>query len=103
MKKSMKWLMLLAATLMLAGFAAGCGGSKEPAQPAANAPAAPAATDSDLPAQVQAIKDAGVLRVGTKEDVPGFGLRNTATGEIEGLDADVCGHTRAAGGDGGCE
>ncbi len=87
MKKSLKWLMLLAAMLMLAGFAAGCGGSKKAEEPAA--PAAPAAAESSLPAQVQAIKDAGVLRVGTKEDVPGFGLRNTATGEIEGLEVDI--------------
>ena len=85
MKKSLKWLMLLAALLLLAGFAAGCG--KKAEQPAA--PAAPAAAEESLPAQVQAIKDAGVLRVGTKEDVPGFGLRNTATGEIEGLEVDI--------------
>ena len=93
MKKAMKWLTLLAAMLVLAGFAAGCGKEEapapaEPAQPAATEPAAEAPAEA-LPEQVQAIVDRGVLRVGVKEDVPGFGMRNTATGEIEGMEVDV--------------
>lgn len=43
----------------------------------------------DQPAQIQAIIDRGVLRVGVKEDVPNFGLRNTATNEIEGFEIDL--------------
>ncbi len=43
------------------------------------------ATDDSLDAVVKA----GVLRVGVKEDVPNFGLRNTATGEIEGFEIDI--------------
>ena len=42
-------------------------------------------TDGSLDAVVKA----GVLRVGVKEDVPNFGLRNTATGEIEGFEIDI--------------
>lgn len=40
-------------------------------------------------AGLAAIKDAGVLKVGVKEDVPNFGLRNTETGEIEGFEIDI--------------
>ena len=60
----------------------GCGGADEPA-----APTEPAA--GDLPAGVQAIKDAGKLRVGVKADVPNFGLQDAATGEFEGMEIDL--------------
>ena len=36
-----------------------------------------------------AIKKAGVLKVGVKADVPGFGLQNTATGAYEGLEIEL--------------
>lgn len=35
------------------------------------------------------IESAGVLKVGVKDDVPGFGLRNTSTDEIEGFEIDL--------------
>ncbi|QEH68481.1 transporter substrate-binding domain-containing protein [Cellulosilyticum sp. ST5] len=38
---------------------------------------------------IQKIKDAGVLKVGCKIDVPSFGLQNTATGEYEGVEIDL--------------
>lgn len=38
---------------------------------------------------IESIKDAGVLKVGVKEDVPNFGLKNTETGEIEGFEIDI--------------
>ena len=38
---------------------------------------------------VESIKEAGVLKVGVKEDVPNFGLKNTDTGEIEGFEIDI--------------
>ncbi len=38
---------------------------------------------------VQAIVDKGTLTVGVKEDVVGFGLYNTETGEYEGLEIDL--------------
>ncbi len=44
-----------------------------------------ATTDDSL----NAIVEAGVLKVGVKEDVPKFGLRNTDTGEIEGFEIDI--------------
>jgi putative glutamine transport system substrate-binding protein len=38
---------------------------------------------------IQAIKDAGVLKVGVKQDVPGFGYLNPKTNEYEGLEIDL--------------
>lgn len=38
---------------------------------------------------IESIKEAGVLKVGVKEDVPNFGLKNTETGEIEGFEIDI--------------
>lgn len=39
--------------------------------------------------EVQAIIDRGVLNVGVKEDVPGFGLKNAETNEYTGLDIEL--------------
>jgi putative glutamine transport system substrate-binding protein len=47
--------------------------------------------DSDLPGQVQAIKDRGVLRVGVKVDVPCFGYLNPNTNNMEGIEVDIAG------------
>ena len=38
---------------------------------------------------VEDIKKEGVLKVGVKDDVPGFGLLNTETNEIEGFEIDL--------------
>lgn len=48
-----------------------------------------ASAQDELPAQVQAIKDAGVFRVGIKEDVPHFGFLNPDTTEHEGFEIDL--------------
>lgn len=50
---------------------------------------ATAFADDALPAGVQAIKDAGVLKVGVKEDVPGFGFFSPDTNEHEGFEIDL--------------
>jgi ABC-type amino acid transport substrate-binding protein len=39
---------------------------------------------------VAAIKSKGKLTCGVKFDVIGFGFNNTQTGQVEGLDADLC-------------
>lgn len=44
---------------------------------------------AQLPADVQAIVDRGVLRVGVKSDVPGFGLQDVLTEEYSGLEIDL--------------
>jgi putative glutamine transport system substrate-binding protein len=81
MKKSLL-LLLLALALVLGAFAlTGCG-EKEVAEPET-----PAATE--LPAGVQAIKDAGELKVGVKADVPNFGLQDAATSEFKGMEIDL--------------
>lgn len=43
----------------------------------------------ELPAQVQALKDRGVLRIGIKEDVPHFGFLNPDTNVHEGFEIDL--------------
>jgi len=40
-------------------------------------------------AQIKAIRDHGVLRVGVKVDVPRFGYLNPDTGEMEGMEVDL--------------
>ncbi|MBL6538954.1 transporter substrate-binding domain-containing protein [Streptococcus suis] len=46
-------------------------------------------TELSTSAQVQAIIDRGVLRVGVKQDVPNFGYKNPDTGEFEGMEIDI--------------
>lgn len=78
--------LLLAATLLLS--LAACGNSA----PSSSTPDVPAPSGSQgaaLPAQLQAIVDRGVLRVGTKVDVPKFGFDNPETGEVEGMEIDL--------------
>jgi aspartate/glutamate/glutamine transport system substrate-binding protein len=78
MKKSVS--LVLALVLVFGALAlAGC----SPAAPVGNGPA------SGLPADVQAVKDAGALRVGVKADVPNFGLQDAATGKFEGMEIDL--------------
>lgn len=47
------------------------------------------ASAETLPAAVNAIRDRGELRIGTKDDVPGFGERDDATGNYRGLDIEL--------------
>ncbi|MDR2360022.1 MAG: transporter substrate-binding domain-containing protein [Oscillospiraceae bacterium] len=74
-----KFLVLLLAAAMVFAFAA-CGTSTT------------GDTSGDgetLPAQVQAIKDRGTLKIGCKEDVPNFGELDTATGTYNGLEIEI--------------
>lgn len=91
-----KKLALFLAGIMAAAMITGCGDtassstSKEPTVPSLSTPEASTpedtgATDPD----VQAIIDRGVLRVGVKNAVPGFGLQDTLTGEYTGLEIDI--------------
>lgn len=91
--------LLMAAAMMMSAALTGCGSSDSaPATTAANTTAAAAdttaaagdtASTGDVSADVQKIIDAGVLKVGSKVDVPKFGLQNTATGEMEGVEVDL--------------
>ena len=91
-----KKLALFLTGIMAAAMITGCGDtassstSKEPTVPSVSTPEASTpedtgATDPD----VQAIIDRGVLRVGVKNAVPGFGLQDTLTGEYTGLEIDI--------------
>lgn len=103
MKKMKKWMALglsLAMTMMLLS---GCGSSdaeetaqsteaEAPAEDEAEAPAeteetgTEAAADAEFPEDVQAIIDRGVLRVGVKNAVVGFGFQDAITGEYSGME-----------------
>lgn len=77
-----KWGALLAA-ILAAAVLAGCGGQSK-------APAGSGSGDaSGLPAQVEKIKNAGVLKVGVKEDVPKFGYLDPAKNVHEGMEIDL--------------
>lgn len=91
---------LMAAAMMMSAALTGCGSSSSaPATTAAadttaaaadtTAAAGDTASTGDVSADVQKIIDAGVLKVGSKVDVPKFGLQNTATGEMEGVEVDL--------------
>ena len=104
MKKNLKiGTALLAATLVL-GAMTGCSGSSSGSTTAAadsgstasdsgdsadSTSAADSGTSGDVAADVQAVIDAGVLKVGVKTDVPNFSLLNTATNEYEGYEVDL--------------
>lgn len=82
----MKWktfaLCALACTTMMA--MAGCGASDAP-----EATDKATASVGDLGADTQAIVDRGVLRVGVKNAVVGFGYQDPATGEYSGMEIEL--------------
>lgn len=101
MKKWNKWLALGTAAVMSMTMLAGCGSSStETTTPVEATPAStetaegttssaaetPAAETTEYPADVQAIIDRGVLNVGVKNAVIGFGYQDTLTGEYSGLE-----------------
>jgi putative glutamine transport system substrate-binding protein len=72
---------IVCAALILAAVtgAVFAGGKREAA------PAAPSTGNADLDKIVRS----GLLRVGVKSDVPGFGLQNPETGQYEGMEIDM--------------
>lgn len=91
----MKKMLSLALILAMAASITACG-SKTP-ETTTKAPEAEttagegttAAAGEDTAADVQKIKDRGVLKVGCKSDIPKFSLQNTATSEYEGFEDDL--------------
>ncbi len=63
----------------------GCGGSGT----STTSGSSDASTASSHGADIQKIKDNGVLKVGVKVDVPKYGYKNPETGEIEGFEVDL--------------
>ena len=93
MKNWKRLASLLMAGVMCLALAAcggdgGTGNSGAPeTSPAGEGSSAP--ETGDLPADVQAIVDRGVLRVGVKTDVPGFGYQDVLTETYSGLEIDL--------------
>lgn len=90
MKKWLKGILCGTLSVMMAVGMVGCGGSTP-----AKAGESPTTGDAVAAGGIQKIKDAGILKVGCKVDVPSFGLQNTATGEYEGLEIDLAYHIAA--------
>ena len=113
MKKLKKLTAMALSTVMAFGLLAGCGdsaASSAPAETAAAATEAPVTEETAAPAaagsaaeteataagdpasygsDVQAIIDRGVLKVGVKSDVLGFGYMDPLTSEYEGMEIDL--------------
>lgn len=91
MKKKCKALLAGALSLMML---TACGASSSStAAPASSSGSAgsstAAASDTAWPEDVQEIVDRGVLRVGVKNAVPGFGYQDPLTGEYSGMEIDL--------------
>ncbi|EGW39105.1 transporter substrate-binding domain-containing protein [Desulfosporosinus sp. OT] len=70
---------VLTSLLLMVGLVTGCG---------ATASTAPG-SDSAVAADVKAIQDRGVLKVGVKVDVPKFGYKDPKTGQVDGFEIDL--------------
>ena len=77
MKRFSKLIALALSVVMILALASACGGGNDTGNGEQGA------------SGVQAIKDRGVLRVGVKTDVPGFGLLDTATNAYSGIEIDL--------------
>ena len=104
MRKERKWLSLGLTAAMSLMLLTGCGSSKEAEAPAADTTPATETTSAaeetstvevssvaettsdEVAADVQAIIDRGVLRVGVKNAVVGFGYQDPLTNEYSGLE-----------------
>lgn len=73
------YVLLASVILMMALLVAGCGSNESK----------PAATTSGVPADVKAIQDRSVLKVGVKVDVPKFGFKDPKTDQIDGFEIDL--------------
>ncbi len=91
MKKIISLLLALTlclSVLALAGCSSDTGSSAETTGSSAETAAADAAQTS-FGTDTQAIVDRGVLRVGVKNAVQGFGFQDTLTGEYSGMEIDI--------------
>lgn len=87
MKRSTIGRMLAAcmSVIMAMLVLAGCGGDEAKDSSASSG----AVNKADLPEDVQAIVDRGVLKVGVKNVTKGFGYQDPATGEFSGMEIDL--------------
>lgn len=88
MKKWKKWMALGMMLTMGCMTLTGCGETDAKTDAKADSPAADVqqGADTDYPADVQEIIDRGVLRVGVKNAVVGFGYQDPITQEYSGME-----------------
>jgi putative glutamine transport system substrate-binding protein len=80
MKKWVKKMMAAALSMVMVGMVTACGSAtSNSSNPSSN----------QTVGGVQKVKDAGILKVGCKIDVPSFGIQNTGTGAYEGVEIDL--------------
>ena len=91
MKFWKKVLVFGLAACMCVGLLAGCGSSSDETDDETDAAEEEAedAEETEWADDVQAIIDAGVLKVGVKNAVEGFGYQDTLTGEYSGMEIDL--------------
>lgn len=100
MKRLKKWMMLGMSLAMTTVMLAGCGDSSAPASvessESASSDSEPVSTEAEvtestgeLDPDIKAIVDRGVLRVGVKNAVVGFGFQDTLTGEYSGMEISI--------------
>lgn len=77
--------MILTGLLLVVGLVTGCGATVPTTTPAATTPS----STSAVPADVKAIQDRGVLKVGVKVDVPNFGYKDPKTDKVDGFEIDL--------------
>ncbi|MHB1652835.1 MAG: transporter substrate-binding domain-containing protein [Desulfitobacteriaceae bacterium] len=78
-----KFSVVMASVLLVGSLLVGCGSTAPAPAPSGNSGAAA------VPADVKAIKDRGVLKVGVKVDVPKFGYKDPQTNKIDGFEIDL--------------
>jgi putative glutamine transport system substrate-binding protein len=84
-----RFLTSLLVGILSLSILAGCGGAKPSETSAGKNDAQPAAQGAQLPPDVKAIKDRGVLKAGVKVDVPKFGYKDPKTNQIDGFEVDI--------------
>ncbi|MBA3652871.1 MAG: glutamate ABC transporter substrate-binding protein [Actinobacteria bacterium] len=78
--------LLITSVAVLALLGAACGGDNNGAKTTTSRAQQPKFAAGTTMARLQA---AGRIKVGTKYDQPGFGLRNPTTGKVEGFDVEI--------------
>lgn len=87
-RSSLRRLLIVLMGLAVLG-ATGCAAPAEPESPTPSRYQIKEAAEDSLPPEIERIKETGRLLVGTRFDQPLTGLRNAATGRIDGFDAEV--------------
>lgn len=87
-RSSLRRLLIVLTGLALLA-ATGCAAPTEPKSQSPSRYVIGQAPDDSLPAEIEKIKETGRLLVGTRFDQPLTGLRNAATGRIDGFDAEM--------------